>query len=130
MRLHVAGIADFVAQNLQVLQEFGHEPDPHLAPVDERWRTSNGGCVAARMKSVVASMNCTFVKQAQSTLMLLFLCTGHVIEWDNRVAQFATIRGAGHLVPANRPTVALSMLQHFLADKPFPEYVAPPSVEL
>ncbi len=49
--------------------------------------------------------------------------TGHVIEWNNRTAQFISIRGAGHLVPTNRPTVALAMLKSFLADEPMPACV-------
>jgi cathepsin A (carboxypeptidase C) len=52
---------------------------------------------------------------------------GYVIEWNDRKAQFISIRGAGHLVPANRPSVALSMLQHFLANEAMPQYVRPNS---
>jgi len=38
---------------------------------------------------------------------------GYVIEWENRTAQFVSIRGSGHLVPLNRPYVSEIMMNAF-----------------
>eukprot|EP01065_Artemidia_motanka_P043730 TRINITY_DN6110_c0_g1_i1.p2 TRINITY_DN6110_c0_g1~~TRINITY_DN6110_c0_g1_i1.p2 ORF type:complete len:514 (+),score=175.51 TRINITY_DN6110_c0_g1_i1:61-1602(+) len=50
---------------------------------------------------------------------------GYVIEWENRKVQFVSIRGAGHLVPLNKPETSATMLQKFLYEEALPEFVAP-----
>eukprot|EP01059_Diplonema_ambulator_P011695 TRINITY_DN2173_c0_g1_i3.p1 TRINITY_DN2173_c0_g1~~TRINITY_DN2173_c0_g1_i3.p1 ORF type:complete len:518 (+),score=176.46 TRINITY_DN2173_c0_g1_i3:958-2511(+) len=55
---------------------------------------------------------------------------GYVIEWNNGVARFVSIRGAGHLVPHNQPEVALFLLENFICEAtkgncPLPKYAPP-----
>ncbi len=46
---------------------------------------------------------------------------GYVIEWQNRTAQFVSVRGSGHLVPLNRPHVSEVMINAFTSGQPLPE---------
>merc|ERR1712217_372519 len=46
---------------------------------------------------------------------------GHVVTYSNGLT-FATINGAGHLVPADRPIPARTMVASFLNNKPLPVY--------
>jgi len=52
---------------------------------------------------------------------------GYTIEWNDGLARFVSIRGAGHLVPLNKPVAALIMLECFLQDTKLPKYVQPAS---
>lgn len=46
---------------------------------------------------------------------------GYVIEWDDRKAQFVSVRGSGHLVPLNRPKMASVMINAFTQNDKLPE---------
>ena len=48
---------------------------------------------------------------------------GYVIEWNDNQASFVSIRGAGHLVPLNRPSVSLKLLKSFTSGHRLPHYV-------
>lgn len=51
---------------------------------------------------------------------------GYVIEYDDRKAQFVSIRGAGHLSPLNRPNAALALMTAFTSGKALPRYAPVP----
>ena len=46
---------------------------------------------------------------------------------DENNFDYLTIRGSGHMVPEFKPAATKSFLQHWLANKDWPGYVAPPS---
>lgn len=46
---------------------------------------------------------------------------GYVIEWDDRKAQFVSVRASGHLVPLNRPKMASVMINAFTQNDKLPE---------
>jgi serine carboxypeptidase-like clade 2 len=50
---------------------------------------------------------------------------GYVTAYENGFV-FATVRGAGHMVPTYKPAPALALFSAWLAGKPLPEYNAPP----
>jgi len=53
---------------------------------------------------------------------------GHVQEYrmdSGKTFTLATIRGAGHMVPLNKPEAALLMLSNWLNGEEFPDYVPP-----
>jgi len=49
---------------------------------------------------------------------------GHVVGFDNNFS-FATVRGAGHMVPFVKPEAMLVLLTKFLNDEPLPKYTGP-----
>jgi len=46
---------------------------------------------------------------------------GYVIEWDDRQAQFVSVRGSGHLVPLNRPKMSSVMINAFTQGHKLPK---------
>ena len=50
---------------------------------------------------------------------------GYVTAYENGFV-FATVRGAGHMVPTYKPAPALALFSAWLAGKPLPEHTAPP----
>lgn len=50
---------------------------------------------------------------------------GYVVEWNERNAQFVSIRGAGHLSPLNRPLAAQTMMNQFTSGQPMPKFTQP-----
>jgi len=46
---------------------------------------------------------------------------GHVTEFESGLT-YATVAGAGHLVPADRPAAAFEMLRAWASREPFPPY--------
>jgi len=51
---------------------------------------------------------------------------GYITRYENNF-DFVTIRGAGHIVPRDRPNISLTLLDHYLKNESLPVYVAPPS---
>ncbi|KAJ8767354.1 hypothetical protein K2173_017398 [Erythroxylum novogranatense] len=47
---------------------------------------------------------------------------GRVVEYEGLT--FVTVRGAGHLVPLNKPSHALSLIHHYLSAQPLPPFPA------
>jgi hypothetical protein len=47
---------------------------------------------------------------------------GYVTEYAYGRFQFATVRGAGHMIPEGKPRPALAMLDAFVRGTPFPAY--------
>ena len=47
---------------------------------------------------------------------------GYVMEWGHRQTSFLTIRGAGHLVPLNKPQQAAAFINAFVFNEEFPAY--------
>jgi len=46
---------------------------------------------------------------------------GHAIEWDGGRFKFASIRGAGHMTPLNRPAAAFTLINAFTHEKQIEE---------
>ena len=45
---------------------------------------------------------------------------GRMVEYEGLT--FVTVRGAGHLVPLNKPSEALSLIHSFLTGEPLPAH--------
>ena len=56
-------------------------------------------------------------------------CAGDVTEYASGLT-FATVAGAGHLVPADRPVAALAMLRSWAQGEPLPPYLGKPCKRL
>ena len=51
---------------------------------------------------------------------------GYVVSYPGDF-HYLTIRGSGHMVPEYKPAASLAFLRAFVQNKPFPEYIPPPS---
>lgn len=49
---------------------------------------------------------------------------GRIVEYEGLT--YVTVRGAGHLVPLNKPTEALSLIHSFLTGDHLPTTTTPP----
>ncbi|MBA0615125.1 hypothetical protein Golax_011857 [Gossypium laxum] len=49
-----------------------------------------------------------------------FQVGGRIVEYEGLT--LVTVRGAGHLVPLNKPSEALALIHSFLSDEPLPNH--------